>query len=51
MILRVMEFNSSSPIYNVVVLPLPVGPVTSTMPFGSASASRNSLTTFGGKPS
>ena len=31
-ILRSMVFNSLSAAYSVVVLPLPVGPVTSTMP-------------------
>ena len=41
MILRVTAFSASSPVYSVVVLPLPVGPVTSTMPFGSSSAAPN----------
>ena len=50
-ILRSTEFSASRPVYSVVVLPLPVGPVTSTMPFGSARAAWKRAITGGGSPS
>ena len=43
--LRATEFSASSPVYSVVVLPEPVGPVTSTIPFGSSSAAPSRATT------
>ncbi len=50
-ILRTTELSRSSPVYSVVVLPLPVGPVTSTMPFGSSNAASIRCTMPGGRPS
>ena len=49
--LRSTEFSPSSPVYSVVVLPLPVGPVTSTMPLGKLSALLNRFATVCGSPS
>ena len=49
--LRVPSFNRLRPAYKVVVLPDPVGPVTSMMPFGSANASRNIVSVSSDMPS
>ena len=49
--LRVMAFSPVSPVYSVVVLPLPVGPVTSTMPLGSSNVCFSRSTTPGARPS
>ena len=49
--LRETAFSPVSPVYSVVVLPLPVGPVTSTMPLGSSNVWRSLATTAGAMPS
>ncbi|OQA09191.1 MAG: hypothetical protein BWY66_00669 [bacterium ADurb.Bin374] len=43
-------FSKNSDEYRVVVFPEPVGPVTSTMPFGALTPSMNSSSTCGSKP-
>ena len=50
-ILRSVMLSSVSAAYSVVVLPLPVGPVTSTMPNGRAIASRSVAISPASKPS
>ncbi len=50
MILSSMDLISESAAYSVVVLPLPVGPVTSTMPYGSAMYLRKRRSSSSGNP-
>ncbi len=50
MILSSGERISDSAAYSVVVLPLPVGPVTSTIPYGSAMYLRKRFSSASGKP-
>ena len=50
MILMVASLISFKAAYSVVVLPDPVGPVTSTMPCGSEISSWNLFSTSGGMP-
>ena len=45
-----IPFNSFNAPYNVVVLPQPVGPVTSTMPLGRRITSRNERKISSGSP-
>ncbi len=49
-ILSSIDLISESAAYSVVVLPLPVGPVTRTMPYGSAMYFRNRFSSAVGKP-
>ena len=50
MILRSVSFSAFSAAYSVVVLPLPVGPVTTNIPLGRFSVRATAAATSGGRP-